>query len=937
MADPGTVATDIQVAEIEKELKAVYNKAYKDILQKQKEFQAKYQAKDVVYQKKLANGEITNEQYRAWLKGQVFQGEQWQAKKKQMLDTIYNTNAIATEIINGKMSGVFAGNANYMAYSLEKSVGISFGFGLYDSATVVNLIKNNPTLLPPKKLDPVKDKAWNNKKINRAIALGIVEGESLDKIATRLADVTSSANFNSMRTMARTAMTGAQNAGREFSLQEAVGLDIKVKKEWMATLDEVTRLMHRELDGQKQDPDKPFEVGGLKIRYPGDPTAKGMLVYNCRCTMVGDVEDYPSEYERYDNIEGVPIKNMTYKEWEAEKAKLAEQAENSIWMLDESQAADLISLFSGKKMSHLYNEMRELDTKTATAFYNELKSMGKPSEIWQQYLDGTLPSNIDTSRLNGILQSYAEKKGLIIPKRDVPAPPTGSTLKEIFGGKKMSNVFNEIKSVDKTIANQFYKELGKMGKPSDIWQQYLDGKLTDDQKKIIEDILTNYANKAGIKIKPAEVVDIFNPKEIFSGKKMSNVFNELKTIDSKTANEFYKELKKLGKPSEVWEQYINGTLKSDKLDSLLKPHFGKTTPKTPIVPKTKAKTKTKATPEAVINKVKGNFQGTFYDEIIDAASKYDEKLADDIMETLMNISDNQRISTQDVWGRYLLGKLSPADAAKIDVLIAKYAEKAGISIDKITKMPKIPDRNWIEKMIANDKFKTNSEKSKEIRTQVIDEVMKTPENYRKCFINTLSKVKLRKDRDKAYYQDGTTSIAIDLDAEFKMRKSFSTLFHENGHAMDYAYMYLRNPTKNRWSISSKERTSQLPNFLSAIEKDLDNLSKNLNSMDYHIDMWNDDSAGVQDFISALKPLNDQGPRAGKIPSNLLNMRYNWHHSYEYYTRKADPMIDAASELFANISGAYASPNEMRYMKKYFPNAVKEFDNIIDEMAKMIKM
>ena len=94
-------------------------------------------------------------------------------------------------------------------------------------------------------------------------------------------------------------------------------------KEWMATFDELTRWQHRELDGQKQPMNKPFKVGGYSIMYPGDPTAHPSMIYNCRCTMVGDLDDYPSDYERYDNINGKPVKNMTYKEWENAKKGVA--------------------------------------------------------------------------------------------------------------------------------------------------------------------------------------------------------------------------------------------------------------------------------------------------------------------------------------------------------------------------------------------------------------------------------------------------------------------------------------------------------------------------------------------------------------------------------------------------------------------------------------
>lgn len=852
MIDAGAKFTDEELKKLEEEIIEIYKEASVDISKKLKDFTEKYKTKEQIHLKELSEGKITQEQFDAWKRGQVFQGEQWKSKREQIGDTISNANQMATDILNGRMVDVFTGNANFMSYAMEHDTGINFGFGIYDSATVVNLIKNDPQLLPEWKINEPKDYIWNQKNVNRAITQGIIQGERLDQIADRLANGLGTKNKNKMLTFARTAMTGSQNAGRVYSIDAAKDLGIDVEKVWMCTLDLHTRTNHRLLDGQSRPTDKPFEISGYKIMYPGDPTAAPEMVYNCRCTLVSNVKKYPSEYDRYDNIKGERVKHMTYSEWEAENKRLAAQAEEAIRMLDESEATGLVSLFSNKKMSNLYNEMREIDTKTATAFYNELKSMGKPSEVWNQYINGTLPDNVDTSRLNGILQSYAEKKGMNIP--NLPKPPAstgGSTFKEIFGGKKMSNVYNEMKGVDSKIANQFYKELGSMGKPSDVWQKYLDGKLTDEQRTRIEKFLGDYADKAGL-IKPTGPAGI-DIKGLVGNKKMSNFYNELKGKNSKLANQFYKELQGLGKPSEVWEKYVNGEIKNSKLDEIIKQHYGEK-----AVPKTAVKTATKAA-----------------------------------------------------------SKTTPKPASKPQ------------------KKEKIPDKDWVEKSIDENKFKENASNAKDARDKTIEAIMKTPENYRKCFTNTLKNVKFFNENDKAFYRDGEKGISINFDKTLKRDKSLGTLFHENGHAMDYAYMYARNPKKRAWQFKDKDRTSQLPNFLSAIEKDLDYISKNIDKLDYHKDMWSDASKGVQDFFSALKPLNDKGLRKGKIPENLLNVRYNGSHSYNYYTRKSDPMVDAASELFANISGGYGDPNQMKYMKKYFPNAVSAFDDIIDEMAKKI--
>lgn len=496
MADPGVTYTDAALKDLEKQLKSVYNSAYKDILKKQKDFNTAYAKKEAKYQAQLNAGQITQDQFDSWKKGQVFQGERWQAKKKQILDILHSSNIIAANMINGQATDVFTFNTNYQSFSLEHGAGVNFGFDLYDSATITNLIKNNPKLLPEWKIDQPKDYKWNEKKLNRQINLGIIEGESLDKIANRLCDALSTQNFNHMRTFARTAMTGAQNAGRELSLQEAWNKGINLKKEWMCTLDGHTRINHRLLDGQKKPLDKPFEVSGMKIRYPGDPTAHPSLVYNCRCTMVADLEDYPATYDRYDNIGGKPIKNMTYDEWAKAKSTGADTKPVPLTFSHTNiptisaptgDVQDLINLFKDKKMSNVYNDMKALDTKSANQFYKELKNMGKPSDVWQQYLDETLSAS-QADKITQMLNDYAKKAGLL--KEPV-------NVAEQFLGKKMSNVYTDMKALDTKLANQFYKELKNMGKPSDIWQQYLDEKLTKDQKEAIEKYLKKYLDKTG--------------------------------------------------------------------------------------------------------------------------------------------------------------------------------------------------------------------------------------------------------------------------------------------------------------------------------------------------------------------------------------------------------------------------------------------------------
>lgn len=321
MSDYGTDQTDKAVKKLEKRLKQVYKDAEADIQRKMDEFTEKFKVKDAIHKQQVKDGEWTQEQYRNWVKGQAFQGDRWRAKQHQIAQTLAHTNSIALNMINEGKRDVFAFNSNYQAYSLEHGAGINFGFDLYDATTVTNLIIKQPDLLPMKKLDPDKDIPWNMKNIATQVTQGIIQGEDLKTIAQRIANVTGSTNMKAMIRSARTAMTGAQNAGRNIRLQDAKSMGINVMKEWMATLDGRTRDSHRDMDGEK------IRVGDRwhhykfsnGCEYPGDPAGPPREVYNCRCTLVGDLVNYPSEYERYDNIDGKPIKNMTYREWEKAK------------------------------------------------------------------------------------------------------------------------------------------------------------------------------------------------------------------------------------------------------------------------------------------------------------------------------------------------------------------------------------------------------------------------------------------------------------------------------------------------------------------------------------------------------------------------------------------------------------------------------------------
>lgn len=340
MADYGDQYTDKQTEKLQKDIEEVYGQAYKEINVKLDQFQEKFSNKNEKYWKMVDSGEMSDDEYSKWLDGQIFQQEQWESKKDQIIKVMSNANQEATKIINGGLIDTFAENANWTSYTMEHGKGINFGFGLYDKTAVTQLIKDNSDVLPKWKIDEKKDYIWNKKKVNRVVTQGIIQGKKLDEITKDLSNKLVAQNQNLMKTFARTAMTGAQNSGRNQSLKDAKDLGINVYKEWMATLDARTRDSHAAMDGERQkvgDKWHPFKFSN-GCRFPGDPLGPPHEVYNCRCTLVGDIEDYPAEYERRDNIDGVPIKNMTYKEWkEAKKQNINPPKINSLGNVKNNQ------------------------------------------------------------------------------------------------------------------------------------------------------------------------------------------------------------------------------------------------------------------------------------------------------------------------------------------------------------------------------------------------------------------------------------------------------------------------------------------------------------------------------------------------------------------------------------------------------------------------
>ena len=282
--------------ELEKQIRRVYKQAAEEVQKKLDDFIRGHKARNAQMLQMVSDGKISKQDYQRWMRGQVFQGDQWKQKLKDVTDVYVHADEKAREIVGGTSKNVFMEAANYTAYDLEKGMRGAVAFNVYDAKTVDRLLKDDPKMLPEWKIDRPKDYKWNEKRVRNAVTQGIIQGESIEKVGSRLTEELATSNAKKMDMFARTAVNGAQNAGRMDRLHEAEEMGIEVKKKWLATLDNRTRDTHQALDGQEQPIDEPFVVDGMKIDYPGDPFAPPELVYNC---FVGETSAYTNcEIER---------------------------------------------------------------------------------------------------------------------------------------------------------------------------------------------------------------------------------------------------------------------------------------------------------------------------------------------------------------------------------------------------------------------------------------------------------------------------------------------------------------------------------------------------------------------------------------------------------------------------------------------------------------
>ena len=352
-SDFGHKLTDVELAKLERRIAKLYREAGKELQATIDAYFEQFAKRDEEMKALIGtvqNGkEWTEADYKQWRLNQIGRGERYQAMRDKVAHRVTDANAVAVSYTNDATPGIYSLNRNYSAYTIEQVAG-TVGFDLWDEQTVKRLMVEQPDLMPyypPKRaLKRGIDLAYGKKQITASVTSSILQGKSIKHMADDLQKrITTMSRDSAIRT-ARTAVTGAQNAGRMDSYAAAEKMGIKLKKEWLATLDARTRHSHAMLDGEQVAQDKKFSNG---CRFPGDPQGPPWEIYNCRCTLIAAVEgvDTSTAQRRARNADTGQtevISDMSYAEWAGWKKSVSTDVLTIA--IEKIRSADSVSVVS---------------------------------------------------------------------------------------------------------------------------------------------------------------------------------------------------------------------------------------------------------------------------------------------------------------------------------------------------------------------------------------------------------------------------------------------------------------------------------------------------------------------------------------------------------------------------------------------------------------
>lgn len=282
--DTGHRQADKELEKIAEQISTIFNTVNRKITKKMKRYLKKFEAEIKQHEQMVDDGEITEEEYEAWLTNRVMVGKEWSEVRDDITEDCHEGTQKAMAVAGASLLAVYTFNKTFAREQIVMQAKRYLGRNI----TVKQMASSAKATRPfkgilPKSPDPVKNRIWHRRKIESVIRSEMRKGKSVDKIAKKLHKVTDMNKVSAYRAV-RTGVTSAENIARIDAMFEAEAMGMPMDKIWIATLDNRTRTSHRVMHGQRVPCTEYFSNG---LFYPADPDGEPAEVYNCRCTLGG--------------------------------------------------------------------------------------------------------------------------------------------------------------------------------------------------------------------------------------------------------------------------------------------------------------------------------------------------------------------------------------------------------------------------------------------------------------------------------------------------------------------------------------------------------------------------------------------------------------------------------------------------------------------------
>ncbi len=287
--------TEKKLKKLEKEIDALYRQALREI----KVELEKYPSWDRILSIKDKKERLRKAKRRS----------DFQQLISKIAQIIQSKNKIADDMIQERIIEIFILNYEWEAYNIEKNSLINLFFTVYTFEVVKKMLNKKIPIFTKIAYKHSKDIKPILSDLKREIYQAVKKGYSINEISKVVSKVTGKNSFNSRR-IARTETTRIQNSGRLSAIEHGINKGLKLKKQWISTIDSRTRDNHLDLNLKIVNVDEEF---GFGLRYPGDPKASAKEVCNCRCTMVSIFDGLEPEANELEM--DAKLRELTFKEW----------------------------------------------------------------------------------------------------------------------------------------------------------------------------------------------------------------------------------------------------------------------------------------------------------------------------------------------------------------------------------------------------------------------------------------------------------------------------------------------------------------------------------------------------------------------------------------------------------------------------------------------